>query len=258
MNRRHAASSRSASSIALGVLLLCLAAPGLAAELTAEQVIELTDHAMTKAKDQFFVYDLVTYEPGKDPRVLRFQVHIKGDKKRRIEFLAPGDVKGMRFLVLDVDQMYVYLPAYKKVRRVASHVKSQGFMGSAYTQDSMSLTKFGETFTGKLIGEDDKTWTLEMTKRPDKAFSYPKLVVKIRKDIHQPEAVDYYNEKGVKVRSEVREGFQCKQGLCNPRKMTMLDHTRGDLKSEMIQREWKPNTGISEREFTVRSLQRRR
>ncbi len=255
---RHAATIRAASAIALGAFVICLAGTSLAEKLTGEEIVKRTDHAMTKADDQLFVYDLVTYEPGKDPRVLRFQVHIKGDKKRRIEFLAPGDVKGMRFLVLDVDQMYVYLPAYKKVRRVASHVKSQGFMGSAYTQDSMSLTKFGETFTAKLIGEDDKTWTLEMTKRPEKAYSYHKLVVKVRKDIYQPQSVEYYNEKGVKVRSEVREGFQCKQGLCNPRKMTMLDHTRGDLKSEMIQRKWTPNTGISDREFTVRSLQRRR
>lgn len=253
---RHATSL--CAACVMGVLAVCIASTCLAGEMTAEQILAKTDYTLTKAEDQSFVYDLVTYEPGKDPRVLRFNVQIKGDKKRRIEFVAPGDVKGMRFLVLDVDQMYVYLPAYKKVRRVASHVKSQGFMGSAYTQDAMSLTQFGETFTVKLIGQDDKTWSLEMTKRPEKNYSYAKLIVKVRKDFFQPAAVDYYNEKGVKVRSEVREGFRCQHGLCNPRKMTMLDHTRGDLRSVMIEREWHPNTGIKDSHFTVRSLQRRR
>jgi hypothetical protein len=228
-----------------------------AGALSAEQIVADTDRAMTRARDQYFEYDLITYEPGKDPRVLKFQVHIQGDKHRRIEFTAPGDVKGMRFLVLDVDQMYVYMPAYKKVRRVASHVKSQGFMGSAYTQDAMSLTKFGDVFSPRLLGEDAESWQVELTKRPEKAYSYPKLVVRIRKDIHQPIAVEYYNEKDQKVRSEVREGFQCKDQMCNPRKMTMTDHTRGDLKSVMVQRAWKANTGIDEREFTVRALQRR-
>ena len=247
-----------ASAVSSVMLLALLAAPAATAgDKTGAEIIALADEAMTRARDQYFVYDLITYEPGKEPRVLRFEVTIMGEKKRRIEFLAPGDVRGMRFLVLDVDQMYVYMPAYKKVRRVASHVKSQGFMGSAYTQDAMSLTKFGDTFNGELVDQDDETWTLELTKKPDVSYSYPKLVVKIRKDIHQPAYVAYYNDKDVKVRSETREGFQCKQNLCNPRKMTMLDHTRGDLKSVMVQREWKPNTGISESQFTVRSLQRR-
>lgn len=249
-----------ATTLALTLALTALPdGPARTAEpLTAEQIIQKTDATMTRARDQSFEYDLITYEPGKDPRVLKFEVIILGDKKRRIEFLAPGDVRGMRFLVLDVDQMYVYLPAYKKVRRVASHVKSQGFMGSTYTQDLMSLTKFGETFTGKLLGEDETHWILELIKRPEKVWSYPKLHVKIRKDMFQPAVLEYYNDKGAKLRTETREGFRCEQGLCNPRKMTLLDHTRGDMKSEMIQRAWKPNTGVAESEFTVRALQRKR
>lgn len=240
--------------LALG-LLTC--PPALAAE-SGDSIVKKTDYAMTHARDQYFEYDLVTYEPGKDPRVLKFSVHLIGDKKRRLEFLAPGDVRGMRFLILDVDQMYVYMPAYKKVRRVASHVKSQGFMGSSYAQDEMSLTKFGEIFSPKLISENDETWTVEMTRKKGQTYAYPKLLVDIRKDIHQPVKVEYFNEKGQMAKHEVREGWRCEDNMCNPRKMTMIDHTRGDLKSIMVQRAWKPNTGISEREFTVRALQRRR
>ncbi len=240
------------------VFIMGIGAVSDAKDLSIDQIIAKTDEAMTKAKDQYFEYDLVTKEQGKKPRVLRFAVTIKGDKKRFIEFLSPGDVKGMKFLVLDVDKMYVYLPAFRKVRRVASHVRAQGFMGSAYTQEVMALTKFGEVFSGKLLDQDDKEWRVEFTLKKGKVFSYPKLIVKIRKDIFQPTLIEYYNAKGAKLLTEKREGWQCADGLCNPRKMSMVDHSRGDMESFMIQRAWKHNTGVDDRLFSVRSLQRRR
>lgn len=36
--------------------------------------------------------------------------------------------------------MYVYLPAFGKVRRIASHTKDQGFLGLTFSQDDMATT----------------------------------------------------------------------------------------------------------------------
>lgn len=239
-------------------LLLSFGVSVSAKDLSTGEIVAKTDEAMTRAKDQYFEYDLVTKEKGKKPRVLKFAVTIKGEKKRYIEFLSPGDVKGMKFLVLDVDKMYVYLPAFRKVRRIASHVRAQGFMGSAYTQEVMALTKFGEVFSAKLLDQDEKAWRIELTLKKGKVFSYPRLIVKIRKDIFQPVLLEYYNDKGVKLLTERREAWRCKENLCNPRKMSMVDHSRDDIESFMIQRAWKFNTGVDDRLFSVRSLQRRR
>ena len=246
-------------------LIFCLTLPGVlvypparAATPNGEQILVMVDETMTRARDQYFEYTLATYKRGRDPQVLKFSVHIMGDKKRRIEFMAPGDIKGTRFLVLDVDQMWVYMPAYKKVRRVASHVKAQGFMGSAYSHDEMSIVTFGDIYTAKLLGQDDDEWRLELSRRPGQTYPYPKLEIKIRKDIFQPIEIAYFNDKGMKIKTESRESFECRNDLCNPRLMTMIDHTRGDLKSVMARQKWKPNTGVDDRHFSVRSLQRRR
>ena len=155
-------------------LVLCwlILAAGARAEMSAAEVMARMDEAMTKAQDQFLVYEIITKEPGKSESRLRFQVHIKGTKWRRLEFTDPGDVKGMRFLVRSLTQMYVYLPAYKRVRRVASHVRDQGFMGTAYSYDEMAIVTYGVAFTGELTGETETRWNMKCTRKPGKTYRY--------------------------------------------------------------------------------------
>src|SRR5690606_1979546 len=45
----------------------------------------------------------------------------KDGDKRLLRFEAPGDIKGLGVLVKGMDTIYVYLPAFGKVRRIASH-----------------------------------------------------------------------------------------------------------------------------------------
>ncbi|NIM57731.1 MAG: outer membrane lipoprotein-sorting protein, partial [Candidatus Aminicenantes bacterium] len=61
----------------------------------------------------------------------------KGSEKRMIKFLSPADQKGIAFLDLPNDMMYLYLPAFKKVRRIAAHIKNQKFAGTDMTYDDL-------------------------------------------------------------------------------------------------------------------------
>ena len=53
----------------------------------------------------------------------------------------------MNLLIRSPTQMYIYLPSFRKVRRVASHVQEQGFMGSAFDHAEVSLATYSDTFT---------------------------------------------------------------------------------------------------------------
>ena len=148
----------------LAVLTLYMLLPTAATageESPGERILRLADETMTRAQDQYFIQDLITHEPGKEPRKIKMKAQIKGTKWRRVEFLEPGDVKGMKVLVRSVNQMYVYLPAYRKVRRVASHVRSQGFMGTAFGFDDMSTVVYGDVLRGELMEETDVEVTSE-------------------------------------------------------------------------------------------------
>jgi hypothetical protein len=221
-----------------------------------DKVLQVMDESLTRAKDQYFQYEFVILEPGKAPRQLLFEVNIKGAKWRRVEFLAPGDIKGMRVLSLALDQQYVYLPAFRKVRRVASHIRNQSFMGSSYSYDEMATITYGDLFAGELVSENDKEWVVAGTRRPGKDFSYPKIEFTILKETTQPSVIKYYNDKGVVLKTEQRLNYECQENLCNSKEMILTDHTRNNLVSKMIRKQWKRNTGISDSFFSVRDLQR--
>jgi hypothetical protein len=221
-----------------------------------DKVIKLMDESMTRAKDQYFQYEFVILEPGKAPRRLLMEATIKGSTWRRVEFLAPGDVKGMRVLTLSLDQQYVYLPAFRKVRRVASHIRNQSFMGSSYSYDEMATVTYGDLFAGEVVSENEKEWVVIGTRRPGKDFSYPKIEFTILKETTQPSLIKYFNDKGVVLKTEQRVDYDCQENLCNAKEMSITDHTRNNLVTKMIRKQWKRNTGISDDFFTVRDLQR--
>jgi hypothetical protein len=62
--------------------------------------------------------------------------------KRMIRFLAPAEVKGTALLIYDFDNqsdnIWIYMPALRKVRRILSSEKGKNFMGSEFTNADMT------------------------------------------------------------------------------------------------------------------------
>lgn len=233
-----------------------IAALSLLLATTANDVLASTDRELTKARDQVLNFEMITEDPTEGDRRLSFDVYLKGDSRRRIDFTAPGDIKGMRILMLSASQMYIWLPAFQKVRRLTSHVKEQGFMGTAFSQDEMSLVTYGPTYSPAIAKDSDTAWSLELTRKPNVEAAYAQLVLAISKELQQPVEIKYFSDGGVHVKTETREQFRCKEGICTPQVIRMIDHTRGDLTSRLEQRAWHANVGLTDEFFTVRELQR--
>src|SRR5690242_7216985 len=64
-------------------------------------------------------------------------------EKRIYRFLSPADVQGTSVLVFDYetksDDVWIYLPALRKTRRVVSSQKSQSFMGSEFSYGDLNI-----------------------------------------------------------------------------------------------------------------------
>jgi hypothetical protein len=172
-----------------------------------------------------------------------------------MEILSPADAKGTRVLIRSLTQIYVYLPAHKKVRRVASHIRGRGFMGTTMSFDEMAVATYSPYFTGNLIEETDTHWIVEAVLKPGADFPHPRLELEIIKEHGQASAIRYYNDKGVKLKTETRTEYNCQKKICSPKKVKMVDHIAGGRWTELTQVEWKVNTGVKDSFFTVRSLQ---
>ena len=75
--------------------------------------------------------------------------------KTIMKFTAPADVKGISILIYDYknkdDDMWIYMPALRKTRRIVSNEKGKSFMGSEFTNADMTSSSI-EDFKYEMLG----------------------------------------------------------------------------------------------------------
>ena len=113
---------------ALAALLLAVSISARSHADEVDEVLAIADANLTKVKDQTYTASLEVVRDGETIKTIEFVAKLKGLNKRLVKFTAPGDVRDMAVLTTEDGLMYVYMPAYRRVRRVASHVRNQGFM----------------------------------------------------------------------------------------------------------------------------------
>jgi len=240
------------NSVCTAFLALVLATPALAE--TGDEIIARLDAAVTRAQDQYFEYDVINQEPGREGKLMQIKAWVMGEQ-RMTEFVAPGDMKGTKALVRSRAQMYIYLPAYSKVRRVASHATSGAFMGTTFSNDDISTVTYGEAYAGKLLSENDNEWVVDATPREGANTAYARLELTLSKQYDQPRVIRYFNDDGQNIKTETRTRYSCQGDICNAESMVMTDHTRNDASTELLRTAWQANTGLDAGFFSVRSLQ---
>ncbi len=112
-----------------------------------------------------------------------------GGKKQIVWFLSPADDKGVAFLKIEHqdkdDEMRMWLPAFKKVRRISSKKKSDSFMGSDMSYEDMANRELDEN-TYKLLREEiyneQNCYVLEITPLPILNTAYSNHIAWISKD----------------------------------------------------------------------------
>ena len=95
-------------------------------------------------------------------------------EKVLIRFLSPADVKGTGMLTIDYDKkdddMWLYMPALRKTRRIVSSEKSKNFMGSEFSYADMTPPEIND-FNYKLVGEEklgnEICWIIEIKPKND-------------------------------------------------------------------------------------------
>ena len=115
----------SLSSVAgrAGAFLLTVAA-GLVAfsgsAMADDAFLAKVDEAVNKWKTLDYTYDIVTETKGDaDKAKLRLRMRMKDAGKHNtqiVEISAPADMKGTKVLTISPTEMYIYLPAMRKVR----------------------------------------------------------------------------------------------------------------------------------------------
>ncbi len=237
-----------------------LAAPApLWADAKGNAILAKYDNKQNNFKDLTLKLLLKVKHPGRKNTKVIFKTITRPGGQRLIKMLYPGDIKGMHILVQSKSVMYIYLPAYRKVRRIAGHVRNQGFQGSGFTYDDMAIGKWTPYYDCNLMREDSRVWWIDCKAKPGKHPPYKHVKMAIRKDIELVETIQYFNRHGKKFKTQQFKKYKCRSdnSHCNPMLIRMIEHTRGNLVSEMkIHPRMLYNKGYPDRVFSVRHLYR--
>jgi hypothetical protein len=135
------------------------------------------------------------------------------DSKIMIRFLFPGDVEGTGYLQAQhydgEDDMWIYLPALKKVRRLIANNKKDSFVGSDFSYGDILLPVV-DTYQHRLLkvealdGED--CWVIESVPASEqikKDYGYAKKIAWIRKSNFVEKKVEYFDTAGRPLKTMV-------------------------------------------------------
>lgn len=237
------------SVLALGLADDAVAGP-------ADDVLASVDKALNNFKDQRITFEVSNMKPGASaPQAMKFLTVVKGGKGYT-EFLAPGDLKGTRVLSTSSTQMWIWLPEFGKIRKVATHTLAQGFMGTTLSQQDMGTMSYAADYVPTLASEDATAWVLDLVAKDPTTVGFAHLRMTVDKKMRVPMRIDYLGEDGKPTRTQTRSAYTCpKPDYCMFGELKQVDHTRAGAWTSLKPVEVKVDTGVSDDIFTPKILQ---
>ena len=129
--------------------------------------------------------------------------------KQIIWFLSPADDKGVSFLKIEHDdkddEMRMWLPAFKKVRRISAKKRSDSFMGSDMSYEDMStrqLDEFNFNILGNEIYQDIPCHLLESTPKEHIRTEYSRHITWVDSTLFIPLKEKSYDKSGILLKEK--------------------------------------------------------
>ena len=182
-------------------------------------------------------------------------------KRQLIWFLEPKDDKGIAFLKKEYDnrddEMRIWLPDFKRVRRISAKKKGDSFMGSDLSYEDMTSRSLNENKYERL---DDTSvngkdcFVLEVIPNSSQKSSYSKYKLWIAKDdliIIREEA---YDKRGKLIKEKIFK-YQKIDNYYVISKISVKD-VQKEHKTDISFEEVKVDTEMNEKIFQEKSLKR--
>ena len=177
-------------------LIPCLPRITFADDARAREIMEKVD-ARDDGDRRTADMEMILIDKGGKKRVRKlrsFSMDKGKDTLRLLFFRSPADVKDTAFLTYDYretdkdDDQWLYLPALRKTKRIATSDKKGSFMGSDFSYADMNkrnLEQYDYTLLKETKVGNVGVWLIQTVPRTKKVideYGYTKSVVFVRKD----------------------------------------------------------------------------
>jgi outer membrane lipoprotein-sorting protein len=227
---RHVIKKKVLFSIALlslSMLFLSTRTTRAADEPKARQIMEKVD-ARDDGDKAMSDMEMILIDKHGNKRVRDIRARMKDfgkDTYRIMFFISPPDVKDTGFLTYDYDDsnkdddQWLYLPALRKTKRIASSDKSGSFMGSDFNYADMTsrdLTDYDFSLVKEGEVGSHKVWQIQAVPRTRKVIDetgYTKSVLFVRQDnyvvvrgvhwVSESDRLRYYDVKKLELIDDI-------------------------------------------------------
>jgi hypothetical protein len=243
-----------------------------ASDLSARKVmVKATENRKLKASESVVTLTIINARGQQRKRKMAMATKLTDNgrtEKKLARFLAPADVQGTGFLTYDHevsnDDIWMYMPALRKTRRILSSERSKSFMGSEFSYADMNIPNLDD-YAYRIVKEapfeGDVCWVIEVTaKNADvaKDDGYYKKVVHIGKQDFTLRNSIYYdtNSKPLKQLKATRiQKVDAENNHYRAMRLEMIN-LRNHRRSILVTEKFALSNHITDDLFTTRYLER--
>lgn len=202
-------------------------------------------------------------ESIREIRLKSLEVDGDGDKSLSV-FDKPRDVKGTAFLsfshAVGSDDQWLYLPALKRVKRIASRNKSGPFMGSEFAYEDLSsfeIEKYSYKYLRDEACEGGTCYVIEQYP-VDKNSGYTRRIVWVDQSEFRLWKIDFFDRKNSPLKTLTYHEYQEYLGKhWRPDMMKMVNHQSGKS-TDLSWKSYQFSTGLTDNDFNKNTLKRAR
>ncbi len=243
----------------LVMVIMFLAFTSLAYALTVDEIIDKVDAARPDFKTEKAISKMILI--SKDGKVEEERSMVMYSKKEDddtttslMRFLSPKSVKGVTLLnIKNGEKIYLYMPAYRKPRRIAGSSKSESFMGSDLSYEDMSMDYKDKKYEKKLLKETDTEYIIEVIPN-DEDISYDKIIIYVDKTHFYAKKVELYKKGTLSKTIEIKK-VKIENGKVTPMDMLITNIETGH-KTEMIMESTEYDIKLPSNFFSIRTLKK--
>ena len=201
-------------------------------------------------------------------RTLRISTLEKPDEsvgdKTLVLFDTPRDIEGTALLshakILDPDDQWLFLPALKRVKRIASSNKSGPFVGSEFAFEdftAIELNKYDYRFVGTEPCGTLQCDVLERLPRYDNS-GYSKQISWVDREHFQIRKVEFYDRRGDLLKVLQLDDYrQYDNGVWRAHRLTMKN-VQTNKETDLLYQDYAFNVDLDSRDFVKGRLSRLR
>jgi outer membrane lipoprotein-sorting protein len=230
------------------------------AEPTGKELIAHIEQTLWGKTNQG-ISEMIVITP-KWERKLELRFSMDRPERTFIRIMAPPKEAGIGSLRIK-SEMWNYLPAIERVIKIPTSMMLQPWMGSDMTNDDLvKSSSVVDDYTHTVVGTETldgaAVYKVESIPKPEAAVVWGKLIYYVRQSDRLPLQLEFYDERGEKVKVMRYSDIRLVGGRVIPTRWEMQPLGKPQNRTVFIIRDIKFDAAVDANVFTLKNLQQGR